>query len=218
MWFHTAPSWLFLFSGSPIRGPYSTDGDGSKDVGEMPDTWSQLGRIVSRSVMVLIAASLLLVPVRCDASPLPHSLFVDPMVEDSSEHEMAHHTNASTSAREPLPEEHSHSAMGTAYGDLIEILSLTPSMAGEDVDAIEASLQPATPPAIEPEDTSTTEADPSTMDPMGSMVDAPYAVSMPAVPGGAVVAVRRVIATVPNPVPLDGLVHDPVSPPPRLAA
>jgi hypothetical protein len=174
--------------------------------------------MVSRSVMVLIAASLLLVPVRCDASPLPHSLFVDPMVEDSPEHEMTHHTGASTSVREQLPGEHSHSAMGTASGDLLEVLSLTPSMASEDVDAVEASLQPALPASIESEVSPTTEADPSTMDPMGSMVDAPYSVSMPAVPGGAVAAVRRMVASVPNPVPLNGLVHDPVSPPPRLAA
>jgi hypothetical protein len=44
---------------------------------------------IGRIAAALIGASLLLIPVRCDASPFPHSIFIDPPSPEHAEHHAA---------------------------------------------------------------------------------------------------------------------------------
>jgi hypothetical protein len=113
-------------------------------------------RGIWRAAVVFIAVSLLVIPVRCDASPYPHSIFVDPPGMDHAEHHVARHAAG----------DH-HTGQGPA------------------VPMKEAPAQSGQPPEIGMGDDGGAgnggAADPSSLQTGASMIDAPYSISLASV-------------------------------------
>lgn len=196
-----------------------------------------IARLARQSAMLVIAVSLLLIPVRCDASPLPHSIFVDPDVDNRSprsQHLL--HTPSRTSRTSPnhdehlliaansaSPSAHVHSFETTFKGVTVVSQRGTTGRPAGSTTGASGVLPPAssTGPcatagagceAAAPE---TTGADSKSMQPVSAMVDAPYSISLPGLPGDGAIVVKREQRVTQRPNVPAGIAPAPLSPPPR---
>lgn len=166
-----------------------------------------LAQYVMRIAILVAAGSLLLVPVRCDASPDPHSIFIDPMVSSDGAAQQHDHGSSHAESHQSHAEAPTDTGLPSAdpVAEILYVLAMSPTFAG-DSDTESASSS---------DDGSETTTDLKSMNGSGGMFDTVFSVSLRSSAQEQRVVVNRVLTALPGVDLLTGRQISPTTPPPR---
>jgi hypothetical protein len=164
-------------------------------------------KAVLRLTILMVAATLLLIPVRCDASPDPHSIFVDPIAINGNDMRHAGHPVGEPQAN------HAHSLhAGASSADSIaaldDALATNPAFRGDFANTASDSAAPSN-------DAGTTSTDLKSLSDPAGMFDTVFSIHLRAVVQDHRVVVARVLQALPVAHALSGTATAPSTPPPR---